>query len=59
MSEKQVSDWRCPSCGYMVDTPMHELGCKLGQLDRLSDSKQEGERCGGEGIIDRIDGNAR
>lgn len=20
-------DWRCPTCGHMVDTPQHELGC--------------------------------
>lgn len=24
--------WRCHLCGNMVDTPQHELGCRIGRL---------------------------
>ena len=29
-----MSEWLCPDCGQMIDTPMHELGCPTGRREK-------------------------
>jgi hypothetical protein len=26
-----MSEWLCPTCGWMIDSPAHELGCPDGR----------------------------
>jgi ribosomal protein L37AE/L43A len=30
--------WMCPDCHYMIDTPMHELGCARGRAEREAEA---------------------